>query len=153
MTGTEALVKQAGLTDSSATTPVAILDAGAGSGVISRVLYNNAQIRGRITELTAVDVSPAMVEVYNKRAKQEQWTVAQAHVASLLDTKLAADHFDAVLAGWVIFMLPAPEKGIQGELSLTNNVYLQSYCRTMYRVQAIAQERRHLCLFYMGQSS
>ena len=111
---TLALLRQAGLLDSTDTKPLVILDNACGTGVVSHVLQTQA--KERISELVCADLSPAMIDYVKKRINKEDWK-STTQVADAQDTKLPSEHFDAVVASLVIFALPDPQKGLAGQSS------------------------------------
>ena len=136
MPGTLALLKQAGLVGGAASTPLAILDLGAGTGVISHVLQQDPAIKERITEMVGIDIAPPMIEHYQARAIKENWKATTSHVSDAQDVKqVASDHFDAVLAGLLIFALLEPPKGLKGELACIQHCqFVNNECSECKRV-------------------
>ena len=84
----KALLRQAGLSGSSETRAITVLDNAAGTGIISHLLQGDASIKDRMAELVCADLSEKMVESVQGRIVKEGWKNASAVVADGQDTKV-----------------------------------------------------------------
>jgi SAM-dependent methyltransferase len=74
-----------------------VLELGCGAGVLS------SELLGRGARVTALDISPRMVELARRRAPEAQFLVAPAE-----DTGLPDESFDRVVAKWVLHHVDVP---------------------------------------------
>lgn len=128
--------------------PLRVLDCGTGTGSFALAL---ARLLHRPLELTAVDISPAMVAAAETRFRQHGIAarVIQAGVGAL---PLADASFDLVIAAHVIEHLPEPIAALAemrrvlrpgGWLvaSMTRQSWLGAYIQTKWRTHRLTPER------------
>ena len=114
MPGTLALLKQAGLLESTDDASLTIADIGCGTGVCTSILQQS--IPNRISQIVGIDRSAAMIDSYQKRAIEESWKATSAYVADVQQPipQVADSHFDVIVAGYTVFGFPEFQKGLQG---------------------------------------
>ena len=80
-----------------------ILDFGCGTGLLSFYFYPNAQ------KVDGVDTSEGMVDAFNKKAQENQYTNARARLFDIEKDTLPSGEFDIVMSSMVFHHLKNPE--------------------------------------------
>ncbi|RKR88354.1 methyltransferase family protein [Micromonospora pisi] len=100
------LVRRAGLRPGQS-----VLDVGCGRGA---VLFPAAEAVGTTGSVIGIDLAPAMVELTRADAAAAGLGHVRVEVADAQTPPLPEATFDAVLAGLVVFLLPAPIDALRG---------------------------------------
>jgi len=85
-----------------------ILDAGAGSGWVSRLIARTAPG----AQVTGIDISPDFVAYAARRAAEEGLGNLSHRVGDITALPFESDSFDLVWSQFVVFFLPHPERAI-----------------------------------------
>lgn len=85
-----------------------ILDAGSGSGAISRLLAKTYPQ----TEVVGVDINPAYVEYARRNATGQTLANLQFHVGDLANLPFDGSGFDIIWSQYVLYFVPDPAQAI-----------------------------------------
>ncbi|KAH8922893.1 S-adenosyl-L-methionine-dependent methyltransferase [Atractiella rhizophila] len=94
-----------------------ILDNACGTGVITALIKNEKHFEN--VEITATDISQAMLHILDGRIKEEGWNNVSTKVADAMDLKLPSNTFSHALTNFCFMMVPEPVKAIQEAIRVT----------------------------------
>ncbi|KAH8924664.1 S-adenosyl-L-methionine-dependent methyltransferase [Atractiella rhizophila] len=94
-----------------------ILDNACGTGVITALIKNEKHFEN--VEITATDISEAMLHILEGRIKEEGWNNVSTKVANAMDLKLPSNTFSHTLTNFCFMMVPEPVKAIQEAIRVT----------------------------------
>ncbi|KAH8926965.1 S-adenosyl-L-methionine-dependent methyltransferase [Atractiella rhizophila] len=94
-----------------------ILDNGCGTGVITALIKNEKPFEN--VEITATDISEAMLYILEGRIKEEGWNNVSTKIANAMDLKLPSNTFSHTLTNFCFMMVPEPLKAIQEAIRVT----------------------------------
>lgn len=87
-----------------------VLDVGCGRGA---VLFPAAEATGPTGHVTAIDLAPTMVTLTADDAARAGLTQVEVRIGDAQQPSFPPCSFDVVLAGMVVFLLPAPEQALR----------------------------------------
>ena len=102
-----------------------LLEIGTGTGLIS------IELSGQISNITAIDISPNMIEVAKSKAMKQKITNIDFQVGDSYNLNFSNASYDSVVASNVLHLLFEPEKALQEMkrvLKVNGKIIIPTYC-------------------------